>query len=475
MIRRALCDGIKKLVTQAFGSQLRRNMSSGVVATAVNILLLVVSIPLYLHYLGYEKYGLWLILATVLGFAQLGMLGIRQAVMKLVAEEYGRDNLVGVQSYVVMALTILAVTGTVTLLAILFFKGQVINLLRLSGGNAELVSRLLPYIGLLSIYVFFVHTLTATISGLGRMDLANYTQAAGRFVAISVSVLLLCFDYGVESLLIGNTLSYVVLHIVSLVFIRYQAEVRFLRLDNWDWQRLKKLLTFGSGVFGGSLVSILLDPFNKMMLSRYAGVASVPVYDIAFRGSMQIRTVLEAGLRALMPEISRIGANMNSQARIRIASINRKAVKLILTGGVLLYAIVFIFAAVLLRAWLRDSFVDVLPRAFRIMLIASFVSLLAVPAFYTHMGQGRVRHCFISQSIQSFINVVILLTYAKFAPGLISSHIFYALGAGMCGSTIYLVWQFRRSNMAVTKAVQPKTRTTPSGANILDGLNEVTQ
>lgn len=462
MIWRALCDGIKKLVTQAFGSQLRRNMSSGVVTTAVNILLLVVSYPLYLHFLGWEKYGLWLILATVLGFAQLGMLGIRQAVMKLVAEEYGRDNLVGVQSYVVMALTILAVTGTVTLLAILFFKGQVINLLRLSGGNAELVSKLLPYIGLLSIYVFFANALMATLSGLGRMDLANYTQAAGRFVAISVSVLLLCFGYGVESLLLGNTLSYVTVHICSLVFIRRQARVYFLRLDNWNWQRLKRLLSFGTGVFGGSLVSILLDPFNKTMLSRYVGVASVPVYDIAFRGAMQIRTVLEAGLRAMMPEISRIGTSMSAQARVRIAAINRKAVKLILSGGILLYAIVFIFAAVLLRAWLRDSFVDVLPRAFRIMLVVSFVSLLGVPAFYTHMGRGRVRYCFIAQSIQSLANVAILVTFARFAPDLIASHIFYAFGVGACASTIYLIWQLKRCYVRAAITAPAETCTTYS-------------
>jgi hypothetical protein len=30
--------------------------------------------PIYLHFLGYEKYGVWLVLATVLTFVQLGNL-----------------------------------------------------------------------------------------------------------------------------------------------------------------------------------------------------------------------------------------------------------------------------------------------------------------------------------------------------------------------------------------------------------------
>ncbi|MCK4828880.1 oligosaccharide flippase family protein, partial [bacterium] len=352
MMWQASRGGVQRLFSQAFGSQLRRNMSSGVIAMGVNMLVLAISYPLYLRFLGYEKYGLWLVLATVLGFAQLGMLGIRQAIMKLVAEEYGRDNLVGVQSYVAMAWAVLSFTGTFVLIAILLFKGQIIAAFRLSPENAELALRLLPYMGFLSIYVFLVDALAATLAGLARMDLCNYTQTIGRIFAVGISMLLLYLGCGVVSLLIGNALSYVVINIISLVFIRRQAKMRFLRLGNWDWQRFKKPLSFGGNVFGGSLMNRLLDPFNKLMLSRYAGVASVPVYDIAFRGSMQIRALGDAGFRAIMPEISRIGANMTAQTHERIVAINRRAVKLIIICGVPMFAVLFTFAHVLLKFWL---------------------------------------------------------------------------------------------------------------------------
>lgn len=52
----------------------------------------------------------------------------------------------------------------------------------------------------------------------------------------------------------------------------------------------------------GSLTGMLFSPFNKLMLSRYTGVSAIPIYEIAFTGSMQIRALFEAGLRALMPE-----------------------------------------------------------------------------------------------------------------------------------------------------------------------------
>ncbi len=53
---------------------------------------------------------------------------------------------------------------------------------------------------------------------------------------------------------------------------------------------------------------MLLSPFNKLMLSRYAGVDSIPVYEIAYTGSMRVRGLAEVGIRALMPEVSRLGA-----------------------------------------------------------------------------------------------------------------------------------------------------------------------
>lgn len=446
--------GVRRLVTQAFGSQLRRNISSGVAATGVNMLVLLISYPVYLHFLGYGKYGLWLILATVLGFAQLGLLGINSAVTKLVAEEYGQANLRGVQSYVTMAWTILTVTGTIALLAILFFKGQIVSAFKLGGANAEVVRWLLPYIGALSVYVLMVQATNATLAGLGRMDLANYTQTGGRIVAVVVSVLLLFFGRGVESLLIGNTFSYITIHIISLVLIRRQARVRFLRLGNWDWGRLRRLLSFSSGLFGCTVMSILLDPFNKLVLSRCAGVASIPVYDIAYRAAMQIRGMGDAGLRAMMPEISRVGAEMTLQAHERIRGINRRAMKLIITLATPIFLALFILAPVLLKLWLGKSFVEALPPAFRTILVGTFFSLLCVPAFHTLLGLGQVRYCFFSSAIQGGVNAAVIITIILVSGKISAYSISWALMMAMGMTSVYILRQKYRvmqKNLAGTK------------------------
>lgn len=437
------------MIRKLFSSQLRLNMASGVVMTIVSTVVTVVSFPIYLHFLGYEKYGVWLVLGTVLTFAQLGNLGIGQAVMKLVAEEYGRSNITRIQRYVTTALALLCLSGTIALIVILALKNQIIAAFKLSNENAKMVSWLLPYIGVLSIYTFIVDAFNATLSGLGRMDLANYIQSVGRILSVTVVTIFLYSGRGIESLLIGNTLLNVFIHGVSLIFIWRIAHVRFLQIRNLDTQCCKRLIRFGGAVFGGSLVSMLFSPFNKLMLSRYAGVSTIPVYEIAFNGSMQVRGLVEAGLRALMPEVSRISGDLKSYAKDRISHIYRRAMKLIFLFGVPMYVILVIFAPLLLKIWLREQFVESLPGAFQIMLVGTFLSLFGVPAYYTLMGTGNIRHNLGAHIVQAIINLVIVICVLITLTVSIDA-IVWSSSIAMAGATLYLILQKRRTLQRVS-------------------------
>jgi O-antigen/teichoic acid export membrane protein len=98
-----------RLVTTA--SQLAKNVVSGPASSLVSMTTLAVTYPLYLHYLGYERYGLWLVLSTVISFAQLCNFGFGPAVAKLVAEEKARNRYDAIGTYVGTALMTVAVSG----------------------------------------------------------------------------------------------------------------------------------------------------------------------------------------------------------------------------------------------------------------------------------------------------------------------------------------------------------------------------
>ena len=439
------------MIKRLFSSQLRSNMLSGVIVAILNTAVLLVAYPVYLYFLGYEIYGVWLILTTVLTFARLGNLGVNSAVMKLVAEEHGRGDIKGIQNYVTTAIWILLLSGIGVLILILFLKGQIISVFRLSGRNAIITSRLLPYIGVLSVYVILTQVINATLSGLGRMDLSNYIQAFGHAVGVGTSIILLCFDIGIESLLIGNTICYAFIHILSIWFIRRTVELTLLFHFTFDYQRLKTLVKYGLGIFGGSLISMLGRPFHKLMLARYGSLSLIPIYDITFNASSQVRNIIESGFRALTPEVSKVCIENSAEAKSRINRINRLAVKLIFMVALPLYAVLIYFAGPLMRIWLGSKFVQTIPMAFQIFLAATFINLLIVPAYHILLGIGRVRQVFTSRCITWFSNMIIVvvlsLYFYKLTPSTIASGLIFSWFLSAC----YLNWQLHRAIANLTE------------------------
>jgi O-antigen/teichoic acid export membrane protein len=91
---------------------------SSVAARGVNILTLMISIPLTVGYLGTERYGLWVTMAsltTLLGFADLG---IGNGLVNAVAEANGRDDREGARRCVSSAFFLL--TGIAVALGAVF-------------------------------------------------------------------------------------------------------------------------------------------------------------------------------------------------------------------------------------------------------------------------------------------------------------------------------------------------------------------
>jgi O-antigen/teichoic acid export membrane protein len=201
---------------------------------------------------------------------------------------------------------------------------------------------------------------------------------------------------------------------------------------------------FGAGVTGGSLIAMLMNPFNKLMLSRYVTVASVPVYEIALAATMQIRGLIEATLRPLVPEVSRIGSDMTVAAGSRIAHLNRRAVRLVLAVGLPMYVVLMLFAPLLFHLWLGRQYTPSLPGVFRLMAIGGFASLVGLPAFCILVGTGRIASCFWGYAIPALFNVACVAAFVAVSGRLRIEYVACSFTAGTILSTLYLLRKGRQ-------------------------------
>jgi O-antigen/teichoic acid export membrane protein len=414
--------------------QLRINIITSLGSTLLSTLVMGVAYPLYLHYLGYEQYGLWLVLSTVLTMAQLGNLGISPALLKLAAEDYAAGDIDGIYKYISCALLSLLVSGSILVWGVWLLRQPIISLFGMSGDHAGIAYVLLPYVGVLSVYLLMADALNSVLAGLGRYDLVSYSQVSGQIVTVVTALVLFKLRCGIWSLLIANACGALFLNIVSLALIRGITESgSWLRLS-WDRRRLRRILNFGSWVFGASMVSAIMNPINKLLITRFTGIGAVPVYDISYAAAMKFRSLFESGFRSLTPEFSSLNALCPRDAHDSLSSADRKGLRAVLYWGTPAYAAVFLCCGWGLPWWLGARFTPELPGVFRIMLMGTYLSLWGVQPWYSLLGFGRSRQIFLSNVVQALSNVGLVLLWP--APTLITVTV--GTGAGMLTSTLYL-------------------------------------
>lgn len=392
---------IQSLFKKFFSSQLRLNMLSGSVSMGLGIVVSAVKYPLYLHFLGYEHYGAWLLLSIILTFAQIGLLGLEPAITKVVAEEYGKSNHRAIQEYLITSLCMLLVIGLILLSIAIVFKWQILRLMGLEGNNAALVGGLLTYMVIFSIGVLAYQILNSVLAGVGRIDLANYSQTALQILPLLMSIPLLMADKGVVSLLLANAFAYVFIFSFNLTKLHWIVRVNILDITSFSWRRFHRMAAFGGTIFAGSILNIMVVPVTKIVITRSIGIEVLPVFELTFRVGMQVRSIFEVAFRALMPEISKLSSDESQKNSTKLKRIISKAYCLFFLGAIPLYMLAFSLAGLIFETWLGENFVPSIPSVFRVFLFATFISLFGLIKYYTFIGLGFVNSIFLAHVLKA--------------------------------------------------------------------------
>lgn len=390
------------------GSQLRRNVLSGFFATGLGVIVAILKYPLYLHFLDYEIYGSWLMLATLMGMAKLGMLGIGPAITKLVAEELGKDDIGSVEKYVSTAILTLLISGLFIVSFILLLKLQVLNLLGFEGTSRVVGETYLMYVCLLTILVFLYQVINATVAGLGRMDIANYSQTVLQLLPLLISVPMLIAGKGVASLLVGNVFAYIFVSIANIFFISRIFKIRIFAFSNISITYFKKLMKFGVPVFGSSIAAMFFSPVTKIFISNYIGIAAVPIYEVASKAATQVLGLLNMAFKALMPELSRLSSEKTEQSLRRAAAVKRKAYRIIVFGGGGLSLFLFLTSPYIFKVWLGSEYRLDITLVFRVLIVGMFFSMVTLVQYYNLLALGRTKEFFIYHIMFPGVNIAAL-------------------------------------------------------------------
>lgn len=390
---------LNKLAKLRQPGQLQKNVLSGMIASGGGAALMAFSYPFYLAKIGYHTYGIWIALTIIVSMSQVGNLGMSQALVRRIADCYERHESDQIEKYYSTAVVTIGAVAVALFALLCLAKPEVIRLIGIPEHEAALYSSLITGVFALSVLTFVVDIVACMLSGLGRIDLYNYSQLVTQAVAIACAVAALCSGFQLGGMLAAQLAGYLTGLIFSLVFIRKKLGRWPLRPGSYSHRHLKQLLGEGSLLAGSWVMSLLFHPINKILLAQAGYFADLPVYEICVNLSMRLRNLFESGQRALMPETSRLVSSAEEPGRA-VSSLIQSSLKGLLIGATPLYLLLLVFAAPLTKIWLRHSFVPAVPSTLQVFLIGTFISLLGTPLYYALIGMGKAALVFAANAVQ---------------------------------------------------------------------------
>jgi O-antigen/teichoic acid export membrane protein len=428
-------------IRQLFSSQLRRNFLFSIASNGFSSIVAAISYPVYLSFLGFEHYGIWLALSSVLMLAQLGNLGIAPAITKYVAEELSLGNKNAAESYIATALVVISFSAVFVGCSVAFGRNYFVSFLNLSSTSREIALELAVPIAALSAYSLFAQVSAGVLVAVGRTDQFSLVQTLGKSLGFVLTWLLLLWGRGISSLLWGSFLTQLFTHLGCELLVWRSASLRFWRINEISREHFDRILRFGLGVFSSTLVQMPGQPLNRMFLSRYGGVSTLPHFETAYAASMQLRSLLGSSAHSLMPEFSKATTTGDAQ---RIRTLNVQSTKFVIMTAIPVYVPLMVFAPEVLRFWLRHRFSPEQVPCFRIMLFGSITILFGATAYYYLLAVGKVRSVFVSQFIQTFGTLLLIGTVIVTTNRLSPKALSLCVSLGYMSTSLWLILSARR-------------------------------
>jgi len=187
--------------------------------------------------------------------------------------------------------------------------------------------------------------------------------------------------------------------------------------------KLKELLRSGGVLQATSLMSLFLEPLNKLLLNHFIGPAAVTTYDLAMKVIWGIQSLFGAAMRVFLHFAHQDGAT--------VGRTYTRVISLIAVPALIMHT----FGAILL-SWVAHQWVDI--NASQLMLFYAIATLsnlgmiFVTPLYTSLISRGDLRFIFKSQAILALSNTFISIIAIPFL-GLAGAAI------GLLAATIYNV------------------------------------
>jgi O-antigen/teichoic acid export membrane protein len=396
----------------------------GMVSSGAQIGTRLITVPVVIHHLGLNGYGIWSIIIVTAAYMRFGSAGIKSAFQKYVAEATGNGNFEAASRLVSTGSIAMLVLSLVGLIPVALFSQKVA---RASGVPPEFVSAAAASIAVLAcIYVVsnFGAAFEAIVMGGHRIDLTRKYSTTLTVCEAVVIVALLHLGYGLLAMTSVMGISELI-----YIFCCYRASHHVvpemqISLAHFTKSAFPELLRFAGSYQLVNVLELLYGAILPIVLLKFFGAEAAGVFAVASR---VVTSVLIAQDALVLPILSGgtmvFASGSTEQVRLFLA----KSFKATLAAALVPLAFVAAFGTAMIFAWTGEA--D--PRfraAIWLTALAALLKAISLLQLILYRASGRA----LLDNIRQVLRIAAILAVAFFGRGIG----FNGVLAGMAGAEV---------------------------------------
>lgn len=386
------------------GKQLIKNSIVGIIQLILTAILTLISVPIFIHKLGMELYGIFAIVSVIGNLNLLANFGLNGALLVYIAKQ-GKCR-ESDHDIVVTQIIMVVLTSVFAILAVVFSDFIVQDVFSIPVQHLNEAKNLLLYLVFANSLLLIGQTYTAIIDAKQKIYISNICQFI--YSIIYWGGVIIVVSMGGQLTMIGLIALVSAVIWFGLVMISSRniwGKLEFKGVLSNFKSTAKKQLKYGSKIYLSGLAGFMFEPLSKILLSNFVGLNAVALFEIGSKIRDQISGMIS---KALYPVYPYIANTPKSEMLSKKTYDFSKKIQLVVVP---LSLIVIFVMPILLRLWLGS---ENLVQTSIYVITMSVTLLLAVPPvllIYQYMAAKNMADKNIwVQMISVVVNIIIFFS-----------------------------------------------------------------
>jgi len=365
------------------------NASWNTIAFIVQMALLVAATPVFIHGIGMDGYGIWMLVSTLVGFNGLASLGLTDATVKFLSQYRAEGNLKGICETIGNTFAIYLLLGVSFSVLIAFFSPLIMGRAFNVGSVPVQTAIQALQIGAIA---FTLRLLDSFFSSIIQAY-EHYDWLSQIDVVISVALVLSQMglvqrEYGLNALLVAGVVANLVSAIIKLLLVKQFLKLPGVFTPRFSGGKFLEVLDFGFFTWLQSLNSLLFGQADRLLIAAMMDAKILGYYSVCLRIASLVQAIPARTSSFIFPLASYQNA-LGDIGKLRTTYFTCQNLTIALS--ISLGIPVFVFSEALLSLWISPEFARDSSLLLRILIVTyAFLSTTILPFYYLN-GAGFPR------------------------------------------------------------------------------------